>query len=88
MNADEQPNSYMLHWIGAVLAIVGVQTTRVRLDGPQVAAEKIAAGQVAFVAAADLQKTGAAIVEHLNAAALAAAADQTSAGGFAEEPAA
>jgi len=77
----EKPNSYMIHRVAGVLVVVGVHTTRVRLDGPQEAAAKVLGGQVAFVGATRLRETGAAIAEGMNAAAMAAAAGCSTAGG-------
>lgn len=80
----DQPNTYMIYRTNGVLAIAGAYTTNVRHDEPAQAAEKVLAGKVAFVAARKLHATGAAIAEGMNAAALAAAAGGSTAGGFAE----
>lgn len=63
---SEQPNAYMIHRIGGVLTVMGVKTTNVKHDRPAEGAEKVLAGKVAFVAAADLRETGAAIMVGAN----------------------
>lgn len=84
-NAYTRPNAYMLHKIGLVIAVVGVQTTNVHHDSPADAAALVAAGKVAFVRADALRAVGAAIAEHMNDAALAAAAGRSTAGGYVED---
>lgn len=83
--AFTRPNGYMLHRIGPVLVVVGVQLTNVRPDPVDEAAANVQAGKVAFIAAEHLRQTGAAIAERMNDAALAAAAERGGAGVYAEE---